>query len=89
MSTLYVMKVNCNGVLRRISSRCSPPSFRHVSLQIFASLDIPASKPISLTYTDTDGDVIHGRSAALSLALRTDLSLVFRTDLSLVFRTGC
>ncbi|CAI5970772.1 unnamed protein product [Closterium sp. NIES-64] len=58
MPTLYVMKVNCNGVLRRISSRCYPPTFRHVSLRIRASLDIPASKPFSLTYTDTDGDVI-------------------------------
>ncbi|CAI5970773.1 unnamed protein product [Closterium sp. NIES-64] len=54
MPTLYVMKVNCNGVLRRISSRCSPPSFRHVNLRIRALLDIPTSKPISLTYRDTD-----------------------------------
>ncbi|CAI5461452.1 unnamed protein product [Closterium sp. Yama58-4] len=58
MDTLYVLKVKCRGVLRRISSRRDPPAFDHVDGQIRKLFKIPADKPITVTYTDSDGDVI-------------------------------
>ncbi|CAI5980478.1 unnamed protein product [Closterium sp. NIES-65] len=58
MDTLYVLKVKCRGVLRRISSRRDPPAFDHVDGQIRKLFKVPADKPITVTYTDSDGDVI-------------------------------